>query len=296
MISELWKGFPEGLKRSIRSTGAMTSLKAKRLAASSKRLDICASQIASCFHLARHPSIEGKVCLEVGAGWVLTHSLICYLLGAKRVIATDLTACARPKVLSVAINRAVESIPRDVLAPFADYSGVRSRLDKLKRIDSFDFEVLSDLGIDYVSPLDLASDPLNQNVDFIYSNSVLEHVPVHNAEKLLRNLSHCLNPGGSMIHCIHLEDHKDSQSAPFEFLKIAHDEYTEFEQQQRGNRMRVSHWQKIFESLENCSSSAIYSHIREDVKPPIVSDLSVSYESEDELRVSHVGFFTRKEL
>jgi len=294
LIQQVWNILPDGLKRWLRQSEYMNRRKAARLAGSSKRLDICASQMASCFHLARHPSIEGKICLEVGAGWVLTHSLICYLLGAKRVIATDLTACAKPEMLSIAINQAIESISRDILTPFTDYSAIRCRLDRLKRIDSFDFDALSELGISYISPLDLAKDSLPYKVDFIYSNSVLEHVPVQDAEKLLWNLNDCLNPAGSMIHCIHLEDHKNSRSAPFDFLDIPRSEYTEIHQGERGNRIRVGQWTKIFESLENSSTSTIYSHSRSDVALPRTIDSSICYKLEDELRVSHVGFYTRK--
>ena len=294
MMTQVWNTLPDGVKRWVRKSEYMTRRKAARLASSSKRLDICASQMASCFHLARHPSIEDKICLEIGAGWVLTHSLVCYLLGAKKVIATDLTACARPEVLSIAVNQAIESIVRDMLAPFTDYTAIRRRLNRLKRINSFDFDTLSELGISYVSPLDLANDSLTSEVDFIFSNSVLEHVPVQDSEKLLWNLNDCLNPAGSMIHCIHLEDHKDSRTAPFDFLKIPRSEYTKIHQGERGNRIRVGQWTKMFESLENSSTSTIYSHSRVDLALPRTIDSSICYESQNELRVSHVGFYTQK--
>ena len=80
---------PNALKRKIRQSQSdnETHKSAIRLASSSKRIDICAAQFAHNFHLSKHPSIEGKICLEIGAGWVLSHAVVCYLLGAKRVIA-----------------------------------------------------------------------------------------------------------------------------------------------------------------------------------------------------------------
>ena len=68
------------------------------------------------------------------------------------------------------------------------------------------------------SPVDFATaEKLNTPVDFIYSNSVLEHVPVDDVPALLNNLVESLNQGGTMIHCIHLEDHKDINRYPFDY-------------------------------------------------------------------------------
>ena len=294
MLRQLFNKLLVGLKRELRRSDYMNRRKALRLAKSSKRLDICASQVASCLHLAGHPSVENKVCLEIGSGWVLTHALVFYLLGAKKVIATDLTPCAMPEVLSIAVNQAIESIPRDLLAPFANYTSIRSRMDRLKRIDKFDFDCLSELGIEYVSPLDLAKTSLDIGVDFFFSNSVLEHVPVRDVEEVLNSLNKCLNSGGAMIHCIHLEDHRSSRTAPFDFLAIPNNQYTQTMQSERGNRIRVSEWANLLGRLEKCVTSDIYSYSREDVSLTDEIDAAVRFESEADLRVTHVGFYTRK--
>jgi len=89
---------------------------ARILARSSKRLDICAAQFAMLFHLSNKGDLTHKVCLEVGSGWVLSHAIICYLLGAKHIFATDISPNAHPATLKTAIHGAIPSAVRDTLA------------------------------------------------------------------------------------------------------------------------------------------------------------------------------------
>lgn len=292
LISKL---LPNSLKARVRQSNCDAHSSAVRLASSSKRIDICSAQFAHIFHLAKHPSIEGKTCLEVGAGWVLTHALVCYLLGAKRVIATDITPCAQPEIISLALEGAIASIPRDILAPFSDHSRIRERLDKLLSISHFSFDTLRKLGIEYQSPIDFAVEKVNTPVDFIYSNAVLEHVPYDDVPALLNNLLKSLNQGGTMIHCIHLEDHVDINRRPFDFLSIPKSQYTREIQSERGNRIRCSEWKKYFGDLKGASSDFIYSYQRLDKDLPKTIDPSISYYDEYDLRTSHIGVYTRKE-
>ena len=291
LISKL---LPDGLKRRIRQSNYCTQRSAIRLASSSKRIDICSAQFAQIFHLSNHPSIEGKTCLEIGAGWVLTHALVCYLLGAKRVIATDVVPCARPEAITSALRKAIHSIPRDILAPFSDHSRIRERYDRLLSISKLSFDTLKELGIEYQSPVDFAAEKINTSVDFIYSYSVLEHVPNDDVSALLNNLVESLNQSGTMIHCIHLEDHKDIKRNPFDFMKIAENQYTREIQSERGNRIRCSEWKRIFDGLEGTDTNFIYSYSRLDKSLPESIDPSISYCDEHDLRTSHIGVYTRK--
>ena len=78
------KILPDKLKEKIKQSNIFKRRTAIKLASSSKRIDICAAQFAHVLHLSKQSSLEGKICLEIGAGWVLSHALICYLLGAKK--------------------------------------------------------------------------------------------------------------------------------------------------------------------------------------------------------------------
>lgn len=295
----LWnvgKRLPFGLKQRIWQSGAYTRRTAVRLASTSKRIDICAAQFAHVLHLSKHPPLEGKICLEIGAGWVLTHALVCFLLGARKVIATDIAPCAQPRTLGLAVREAVGSIPRDILAPFSDHSLIRERFERLTSIPRFTFDTLKELGIEYRSPVDFAAEKVNTPVDFIYSYSVLEHVPVEDTPKLLTNLAEALTPGGTMLHCIHLEDHRDIGRRPFEFLSAAETEYTRKLQTERGNRIRSSGWRKLFNALPGTSSAWLYRYVRSDRDPPHGIDPSIVYCDEEDLRTSHIGVYTRRHL
>ena len=295
MRSQIKKLLPDVLKQKIQQSNYVKRRSAIRLASSLKRIDICSAQFAHIFHLSKHSSLEGKTCLEVGAGWVLTHALVCYLLGARRVIATDIIPFARPDAIPFALKNAIASLTRDVLAPFSDHTRIRERFNKLLSISHFSFDTLKELGIEYHSPIDFATEKLDIPIDFIYSHSVLEHVPYDDVQAILNNLVESLNQDGSMIHCIHLEDHKDLLRYPFDFLSIAANRYPQKLQSSRGNRIRSSEWEKIFSDIQGANTDFIYSYSRLDKALPNTIDPSISYYDEHDLRTSHIGVYTRKE-
>lgn len=210
------------------------------------------------------------------------------------VIATDIVPCARPDTISVALRDAIASIPRDILAPFSDHSRIRERFNRLLSISQFSFDTLRELGIEYQSPVDFATEKVNTHVDFIYSNSVLEHVPNDDVSALLNNLVENLNKGGTMIHCIHLEDHKDINRCPFDFLSIPENQYTRKLQSARANRIRCSEWRMIFGDIEGTNTEFIYSYSRLNKALPETIDPSISCSDEHDLRTSHIGVYTRK--
>lgn len=268
---------------------------AVELATTSKRLDLCSSQIAHMFHLADHPSLEGKVCMEIGSGWILSHALVCHLLGASKVLCTDVEAIVRPSYIPIAVRSAVHYIVRDVLSPFAEHADIRARLQHLASLEHFDLQVLAGLGIEYVAPVDLAQRPLGREVDFIYSLSVLEHVPVDDIAPLLANLVQDLSVGGTMVHAIHLEDHRDIQNQPFPFLAEDGKGYGRREQTVHGNRIRRSRWRRHFDALEAFDWRFIYQFSRRDKPLPSHIDAAVEHEGEDDLRISHIGVYGVKQ-
>jgi len=292
MQATLGKIFPKSIKERFVHP-FLIRRKAAFLARTSKRLDICAAQFAHVLHLAGGFSLKGKTCLEIGSGWVLSHALVCYLLGARRVIATDLQRIFFPSALTFAVRESIESIPRDLLAPFADYSEVRDRFNRLRSITKFTEKDLNDLGIEYISPVDLAAKPLGIPVDFIYSLSVLEHVPKACLEPLLENLVRDLNPNGMMLHCVHLEDHQDFEK-PFDFLGVPASNYPLKSEIYRGNRLRLTEWKNIFNKLKTADSSMLYSYVRNGPSLPSKIDPSVRYTDENDLRTTHIGVATRK--
>jgi SAM-dependent methyltransferase len=268
--------------------------KAMALAQGSKRLDLCAAQVAHMLHLSGFVSLKGKTCVEIGCGYVLSHSLIFHLLGATKVLATDISPIAQPSFLRVAIHEAVQSIVRDVLSPFCEHSEIRHRLNYLLSLKHVSFADLKNLGIEYIAPIDLTRERLNMVYDFVYSNSVLEHVPIGDLPSLLKILIRDLQSGGIMLHAVHLEDHKSIPNDPFDFLSESHDSFSKDNEKRRGNRMRKSQWRDLFNSLKELDHKFIYEWKRQDKHLPSFIDPSIIHEGEDDLRTSHIGIMAIK--
>lgn len=278
----------------LRSTSLWREVSARRLAAGAKRLDVCAAQVAHLLHLSRLPSLEGKACVELGCGSVISHALVFHLLGAERVYATDVVRMARPAAIRAAVRHASASIPRDILSPFSDHAALRRRIDRLFSWTDFSFEGLERLGVTYVAPVDLARHPLGRASDLVYSNSVLEHVPPEDVPAILSNIAADLRPGGAMLHAIHLEDHRDHNRRPFDFLAPAAAGYSRDACYSRGNRLRASSWKRAFSSLEGFDTNVVFEWRREAALLPARVDSPVSHEGVDDLRVSHLGILSRR--
>jgi len=293
------KWIPESLKAPIRGSSLFRAVyhprHAARLARTTKRLDQCAAQLAHTLHLAGDVRLEGARCLELGAGWVLTHALVCHLLGAKRVVAVDVERAARFDALRAAVADAPPALVRDLLAPFSDHGRVRARLERLRSIERFDAAALAELGIVYRAPVDLARDALSEPFDLIYSLSVLEHVPVDDVGALLANLARQLTAGGTMLHVIHLEDHRDIARDPFAFLSARAQPFSRVEQTERGNRLRASSWLDAFAAVPGLHARVLWAWQRWDAALPATVEPSVRAHDETDLRTSHLGIAARRE-
>jgi hypothetical protein len=216
------------------------------------------------------------------------------LLGAKKVYATDIAPLLDPKWIRDSVLNSVDYIIWDCLARFEDYEAVRERFNKLLAIDNFSLEALKNIGVEYIAPFDLAKEPLNIKADFVFSKSVLEHVPINDVLPLLRNVVSDLSPDGKMFHLIHLEDHKDSNNEPFAFLSEPESTYSKEMQSSRGNRIRRSHWEKIFANIDELNYQFVFEWSRKSQNLPAHIDSSIQYIDEDDLKVTHIGLFGMK--
>lgn len=281
---------PLSIERQLRERTEFDALKANVMARQAKRVDLVANQMAQMLQLADRKSIDGADCLEIGSGWVLSHAVVCHLLGAKSVVATDLYPVAQLGAIKTAVRAAIAPAVRDALAPFSDHTEVRNRFDHLVGIDTFDLKTLADLGIEYRPNVNLAQNPTDERFDFIYSMSVLEHVPVADCAPLIANMFTSLRPGGSMLHCIHLEDHLNLND-PFKFLALDQSTYTDSQANERGNRLRASEWRQIFLDATGQPATVMYEWQRNNVELPTLSGPLQSL-AEPDLRTSHLGLAT----
>ena len=286
------------ISRSLRTVSPLSTIidrwNAEQLAGTSKRLDLCAAEFAHLLHTSGAQSLHNLVCAEIGAGYVLSHSVVMHLLGARRVIAVDVQRIAHPASLSRAIGQSVAGIVINILSPFENRDAIRSRLHRLQDLKRFDFDVLSRFGIEYVAPLDLARDHIGTALDFVYTNAVLEHVPREELPSVLGHVAQDLTPGGRMISMVHLEDHRNLATAPFEFLQESVHSYNREMQTERGNRVRPSEWRRLFQGVPGTDVSVFMQSSRYDRPLPPRIDESIFYTDEEDLRGSHLGILLTK--
>ncbi|MCK5504174.1 MAG: class I SAM-dependent methyltransferase, partial [Thermodesulfovibrionia bacterium] len=82
----------------------------------------------------------------------------------------------------------------------------------------------------------------DNSLDFIYSITVLEHIP--HPEAVIRNCYRMLKPGGWTFHNIDMRDHRDFNK-PLEFLRLSEEEFCSTDE--ASNRMRISDYNYVFE-------------------------------------------------
>jgi hypothetical protein len=286
----------ERIKSMVRSSnlyqGLYNKTHSSKLALTGKRLDICANEVA--IYLLQSGKgkyvLRDKVCLEIGSGWLLTHSLVFYLLGAKKVYATDICPLLQPENIFKAVCNSVDWSILDSLSTFEDREIIHLRLKKLLSLKKLSVEALRDLGIEYIAPIDLSEQlPSQEKIDFIFSKSVLEHVPVDDVVPLLKNLVSSLSEDGFMFHLIDLIDHRDRKERPFEFFIYQQEAYSRELQSRWGNRIRRSQWQQIFSNLKHLDSKFVFEWSRKDGELPGKIDSSIQHTDEEDLRISHIG-------
>lgn len=261
---------------------------ANYLASSIKRLDVAAAQIAHLFSLNSKLSVKNKECLEVGGGWLFSHALVFYLLGAKKIVITDIEPLARPQFIGECIKKSSISVIRDILSPYEDHELLRERLNYLANIKEFNFDELKKIGIEYKQPVVWELKPLSEKFDFVFSNVVLEYFTEENLIKVLNNLRQCLSQNGEMLHTIHLEDHDSSN--PFDYLKEDKDFYLAKKHQTHSNRIRFSTYDELFLKL-GLSYSYLYKWIRSNVALPSNIDSNLKYTDESDIRTSHFAVY-----
>jgi SAM-dependent methyltransferase len=206
------------LKKMLHATGHarhfLDPLRARHLAKTRKRFSVVEAKLERRLALAGIASLAGKRCMEFGCGLMPTELACFWLRGARELIGVDYNRIARFRYMALALREE----PR--------LAGFRPAI------------------IDYRAPFDMSTQHI-PNVDFIHSESVLEHVAPNDVPAVLRNLRDCLSPGGVMVHSIDLRDHDDLANNPHGFLDDpAYDSRRDHDA--RGNAIRKSAWISLF--------------------------------------------------
>ncbi|MEO8011741.1 MAG: class I SAM-dependent methyltransferase, partial [Dokdonella sp.] len=151
-----------------------------------------------------------KSLLEIGSGWYPTFPLACYLAGAARVTTVDLNRHQKPELLMACAERLQRVVPLIAQASGTDENVVQARharmLTRLR--DCADLADATDGVVDYLAPADASRTGFTPNqIDGIFSNSVLEHVPETAISAIYREAQRVLVPGGIMFHSVNCGDH-----------------------------------------------------------------------------------------
>lgn len=150
---------------------------------------------------------RGLKYVEVGTGWYPTLPLCYSLAGAQSCTTFDLTRHMNSKltfrmveVLSKKLPTIADASGRTFEEVFADYS----RIAKCTAIQ----ELLQSARIEYLAPADAAQTGLpSSSIDVVYSNSVLEHLPVDTLRAIMRESRRILKPSGLCMHSANCGDH-----------------------------------------------------------------------------------------
>lgn len=154
--------------------------------------------------------IEGSRFFEIGTGWYPTFPLACYLAGARRVTTYDLNRHLQPSLLRACIAGLERSLDLIAQTADADISEVRARHARLQTAisEGKDLESATAGVVHYRAPADATRTALAEGeVDVVFSNSVLEHVPPDAIDAMYRESQRILAPGGLMFHSVNCGDH-----------------------------------------------------------------------------------------
>jgi SAM-dependent methyltransferase len=155
-------------------------------------------------------SIVGKHLFEIGSGWYPTFPLACYLAGAKRVTTVDLNRHLKPDLLQACIGRLATVLETIAQTAEVNIDEVRTRYETMRRElrDVNSLQAGTSGCVVYMAPSDATQSSLDDDeVDLIFSNSVLEHVPPEVINQMYQEAWRILAPGRIMFHSVNCGDH-----------------------------------------------------------------------------------------
>ena len=147
---------------------------------------------------------------EIGTGWYPTFPFALYLAGARRVTTYDLNRHLQEDLVQAAVKELggfLKVVSEDSGSALID---VQTRYRTLvSAIDAgADLEQATGGCIRYSAPADATATALGDGeVDVVFSNSVLEHVPPDAIAAMYRESMRILAPGGIMFHSVNCGDH-----------------------------------------------------------------------------------------
>lgn len=174
--------------------------------------------------------LQESVFFEIGSGRDLVVPLAMRLLGAGKIITTDISRLAKLDL----VNAAAKTVALALYKPVPFFHT---------------WQDLQDFGITYMAPFDAGVEQLPP-VDVFISNEVLEHVPPEALRSIFENVTRALPEGGASIHAVDYSDHyaRDGGVSRYNFLQYSDDQWRPFNAGPHYvNRLRHSDYIAIME-------------------------------------------------
>ena len=233
-----------------------------------------------------HQGVAGKSVLELGTGRFVDLPMALWLMGADKVVTTDITTLLRADLVnkSIAFLRERWDEYRARFAPHCDEALMDQRYDEMCRASAGGFgdadltRVLEVMGIDYRSPADATRMPMPDEIFDVYvSFVVLQHVPPEPMLAILKEARRLLKKDGRMVHFSNTSDHfshVDSSLSPINFLRWSEREWqliagNRFMYQ---NRLRADDYYDIFRN-----AGMLVDYTEERVDERALSDLRAGF-------------------
>jgi hypothetical protein len=240
--------------------------------------------------------IEQLRCFEFGAGWDLAGPIAYFSMGINHQLLVDI----RPGVRLELINDQLDKLARHIPELERVY-GRSLRRPAVTTINSIS-ELKQHFGIEYRAPADARSTGLPDNsIDFISTNSTLEHIPEEDVQKILIECHRIITEEGLMVHFVDMKDHYayfDSSVSVYNFLSLGTFAWFIINSDlQYQNRLRISDYRKMFER-------ARFGIVKEMITWPEATELAALRSlkllpqfqrySESDLSAKIAGFVTRR--
>lgn len=190
-------------------------------------------QVYECIRKFDHYKVnfaQNQTALEIGTGYSLISSVVLSLIGFEKVITVDISKDIR---FSTFKKQVVYLENPDVLKMIASQSifpeqELQSKINQFKNAISLQ-ALLKQAGIVYLAPYNFETIKKHtEEIHYICSQVVLEHIPPEHLEKLFKFTKDNLTKTGIAVHTINFIDHftnpgflQDSSISEFNFLKYA---------------------------------------------------------------------------
>ncbi|HLU12311.1 MAG TPA: methyltransferase domain-containing protein [Oceanobacillus sp.] len=172
-----------------------------------RRLKWCAEHLVYYRRNAESDSLPETV-LELGTGWFPTVPIGMYLCGVRKVYSIDIRRLSDPAYFDAMLRILSEYPHEELKAILPDLQDERfAALKQIANTAKSQHEALEQMQIELLIADARHTDFPDASVDYVISNTTLEHIPYPILVELFQEFHRILKPDGLMSHIIDMSDH-----------------------------------------------------------------------------------------